>query len=67
MLSQLGADGTFHLPQLISSHRLVDDAADCIRCLPPHPLGGVGVGIQREPCAVVAQGIREDFHVYAVL
>lgn len=29
MLSQLGADGTFHLPQLISSNRLVDDSDRC--------------------------------------
>lgn len=48
-------------------HRLVDDAADGVRRLPLHPLGDVGIGVQRKPCAVVPQGIREGFHIYAVL
>lgn len=37
-------------------HHLVDDAADGIRRLPLHPLGGVGVGVQGGARAVVAQG-----------
>ena len=48
-------------------HRLVDDAADCIRRLPPHPLCGVGVGVQREARTVVAQRVGEGFHIYTVL
>ena len=68
ILSQLGADGTFlHLPQLISLHCLIYHAPDGVCRLPLHPLCGVGVGIQREPRAVVAQGVREGFHIYTVL
>ena len=48
-------------------HRLVNHTADGIRRFPFHPLGGVGVGVQREPCAVVAQGVGQGFHVHAVL
>lgn len=48
-------------------HRLVNDTANSVCRLPLHPLGGVGVGIQREPRAVVAQGVREGFHIYTVL
>lgn len=48
-------------------HRLVDDAADGVRRFPLHPLGGVGIGVQCEARAVVTQGIREGFHIYAVL
>lgn len=52
---------------LSCSHRLVNHTPDGIRRLPLHPLGGVGVGVQSEARAVVAQGIREGFHVHAVL
>lgn len=48
-------------------HRLVDHTADGVRRLPFHPLGRVGIGVQGEARAVVAQGIREGFHVHAVL
>ena len=48
-------------------HHLVDHAADSIRRFPLHPLGGVGVGVQGEACAVVAQRVGEGFHIYAVL
>ena len=51
----------------LRSHHLVDNIADGIRRLPAHLLGGVGVGIQRETRAVVAQRIGEGFHIYAVL
>lgn len=54
-------------PPVISLHRMVDHTADGVRRFPLHPLGGVGVGVQREPCAVVAQGVREGFHIYTVL
>lgn len=52
---------------LIVLHCLVDHTADGVRRLPFHPLGRVGVGVQGEARAVVAQGIREGFHVHAVL
>ena len=39
-------------------HRLVDHVPNGVR-LPLHPLGGVGVGVQREACAVVAQCVGE--------
>lgn len=67
MPSQFGADGTFHLPQLISLHRLINNTPDSIRRLPLHPLGGVGVGVQCEASAVVAQGVGEGFHVHTML
>ena len=51
----------------LGSHHLVNNTADSIRRFPLHPLSGVGVSIQREACAVVAQRVGERFHVYAVL
>ena len=67
ILSQLGADGTFlHLPQLISLHCLIYHAPDGVRRLPLHPLGGVGVGIQREPCAVVPQHTGHRLYIHPV-
>lgn len=48
-------------------HRLVNHTPDGIRCLPLHPLGSVGVGVQGETRAVVPQGVGEGFHVHAML
>ena len=48
-------------------HRLVDDAADGVRRLPLHPLGRVGVGVQGETCAVVAQSVGQGFHIHSIL
>ena len=48
-------------------HCLVDNVADGVRRLPLHLLGGVGVGVQREACAVVPQGVGEGFHIHTVL
>lgn len=48
-------------------HRLTDDCADGVCCVLLHLGGGVGVGVEREACGVVAQGSGEGFHVYAVL
>ena len=62
-----GADGRFHLPQPIHSHRLVDNIPDGIRRFPLHPLGGMGIGVQRESRRVVAQRIGEGLHIHAVL
>ena len=55
------------LPLLLESHHLIDDVSDGIRCLPLYPLGGVGVGVQREARRVVAQRVGESFHIHAVL
>ena len=52
---------------LLKSHRLVNDATDGIRRLPLHPLGGVGVGVQREARAVVAQRVGEGLHIHSIL
>ena len=62
-----GADGRFHLPQPICSHRLINHTPDSLRRLPLHPLGGVGVGIQGEARAVMAQGVGQGFHIHAIL
>lgn len=64
------AEGFLHPSCLFPSsclHRLVDDVADGFCCLPLHPLGRVGVGVQREACAVVSQSVGQGFHVYTVL
>ena len=34
---------------ILELHRLADDRADGVCRLPPHPLGGMGVGVQGEP------------------
>ena len=48
-------------------HCLVNHAANGIRRFPLHPLGGVGVGIQCEACAVVPQRVGESLYVHTVL
>ena len=42
---------------ILDLHRLVDDAADGVCRLPAHPLSGVGVSVQGEPCGVMPQGV----------
>lgn len=54
-------------PSQVYLHGLIYHASDGVRRLPFHPLGGVGVGVQGKPRAVVAQSVGESFHVYAVL
>ena len=49
------------------SHRLIYHTPDGLRRLPLHPLGSVGVGVQREPRAVVSQGVGEGLHINAML
>ena len=56
-----------HFLHTCFSHRLINHAADGVRRLPLHPLGGVGVGVQGEARAVVTQGIGQGFHVHTVL
>ncbi len=49
------------------SHRLINDTPDGVRRLPLHPLGGVGIGVQCEACAVVTQRVGQGFHVHSML
>ena len=60
LLRQAGPDGDLR-PGLcffcVILHHLVDDAADGVRRLPAHPLGGVGIGVQGEPGGVVAYDV----------
>ena len=55
------------LPLRLKLHCLVDNIPDGIRRLPLHPLGGVGVGIQREARRVVTQRIGEGLDVHSML
>ena len=63
-----GPDGIFPvwpcilLPYL--PHLLADDPADGVGGVLFHLGRGVGVGVQREPCRVVAQRAGQRFHVY---
>lgn len=54
-------------PDCKKSHRLINHTPDSIRRLPLHPLGGVGIGVQCEPRAVMAQGVGQGFHIHSVL
>ena len=54
-------------PICLRSHILIDHVANGVRRLPAHLLSGVGVGVQREACAVVAQRVGERLHIHAVL
>ena len=46
---------------------MINYVSDGICRLPFHPLGDVGVGVQREICAAVTKRVGESFHVHAVL
>lgn len=48
-------------------HRLTDDCAGGVCCVLLHLGGGVGVGVEREPCGVVTQGSGEGFRIHTVL
>lgn len=48
-------------------HCLIYHTADGVRRLPLHPLGRMGVGVQGEARAVVAQGVGQGLHIHAVL
>ena len=56
-----------HINSIFLLHRLTDDCADGVCRILFHLGGGVDVGVEREPCGVVAQGSGEGFYVYAVL
>ena len=53
-LNRPGRGSPSGLAFILELHRLADDRADGVRRLPPHPLGGMGVGVQGEPGGVVA-------------
>lgn len=67
MTNRAGQGNSHPALSLIVLHCLVDHTADGVRCLPLHPLGDVGVGVQGETCAVVAQSVGQGFHIYTVL
>ena len=60
-----GQTGIFLSGPVFSAHLLADDPADGIRSVLFHLGRGMGVGVQREPCRVVAQRAGERFHVHA--
>ena len=66
-MNQGGAFGESLRPLCLRSHILVNHAADGVRRLPAHLLGGVGVGVQSEACRVVAQRVGEGLHIHAIL
>ena len=51
-----GQTGIFLSGPVFSAHLLADDTADGVGGVLFHLRRGVGVGVQREPCRVVAQG-----------
>ena len=53
-----GQTGFFLSGPVFSAHLLADDPADGVRRVLFHLGRGVGVGIQREACRVMAQGPR---------
>lgn len=67
MTNRAGQGNSHPALSLIVLHCLIDHTADGVRRLPLHPLGGVGVGVQGETCAVVAQGVGGGFHVHTML
>lgn len=52
------------VPSFFRSHCLINNVPNGVCRLPPHPLCGVGVGVQREARTVVAQRVGEGFHIY---
>ena len=53
-----GQTGIFLSGPVFSAHLLADDTADGVRRVLFHLRRGVSIGVQREPCRVVAQGPR---------
>ena len=53
-----GQTGIFLSGPVFSAHLLADDPADGVRRVLLHLCRGVSIGVQREPCRVVAQGPR---------
>ena len=53
-----GQTGTFLSGPVFLPHLLADDTADGVRRVLFHLGRGMGVGVQREPCRVVAQSPR---------
>ena len=59
-----GPTGNFLSGPVFSTHMLADDPADGIRGVLFHLGRGVGIGVQREPCRVVAQRAGQRLYVY---
>ena len=53
-----GQTGIFLSGPVFSAHLLADNTADGVRRVLFHLRRGVSIGVQREPCRVVAQGPR---------
>ena len=53
-----GQTGIFLSGPVFSAHLLADDPTDGIGGILLHLRRGVSIGVQREPCRVVAQGPR---------
>ena len=52
---------------MIHSKSHLHEAADLLRRLLLHPVGNVGVGVQRKAGGVMAQHTGQGFHVHSVL
>ena len=52
---------------MFALYRLGDEISDLLCCLFLHLPGNVGVGVQREACAVVAQDAGDCLCIYPLL
>jgi len=62
--TEQGRAGFFLSGPVFSAHLLADDPTDGVRCVLSHLRRGVGVGVQGEPCRIVAQRAGQRFHVH---
>ena len=60
-----GQTGFFLSGPVFSAHLLADDPTDGVCGVLLHLRRGMGVGVQREPSRVVAQGTGQRFHIHA--
>ena len=59
-----GQTGIFLSGPVFSAHLLADDPTDGVCSVLFHLRRGMGVGVQREPSRVVAQGAGQRFHIH---